>query len=118
MWSLFTSAAPAYGFGFHTNFYNGRENVLRVTRPIFPPRGWAGKSDAELMLAVCQRDVYDITANSGNNITGDIWVYPDGRMVIFADEGCNDLPPDLARALQIAIGNALVLHARLTGGGA
>ena len=95
--------------------------VSYASRPIFPPSGFGGKSDAELFRAVFGQDTTCMTADPDDRAY-DIWTLEidyRGQMALSAgipdaDGACvptYDL--DNPAALQQAIGNALVLHARL-----
>lgn len=76
-------------------------------KPIFPPRGWAGKTDAALCAAVFGRWPIQI---------GNVTLYPKGWPSDgwwFSTNG-DALPIHEATPLQQAIGNALTIRARLT----
>jgi hypothetical protein len=87
------------------------DNIARTCTPVFPPRGWIGMSDAGLWAAVFGVGRWHTLAS------GTDWeiAYRYGRGIKL----CNPNPPlgewiEPTSALQLAIANALVLHARLT----
>lgn len=111
-------------------YYDSRDKMLRyfggaTERPIFPPRGWAGKTDAELMgeisgnpygCWVLRQDIDDdlrettyrcnVYVRSDGEITTEVWKKFWGDRDIY---GLYVNPKKLILALQ----NAMVLRERL-----
>ena len=100
--------------------------IMHYGTPIFPPRGWAGKSDAELVDAVFGGTPAVI---GGTDDSPPIGFYPDKHGVAalleiqchpsywarFGDPGSIGIDTLGAPALILALQNALVLHERLGG---
>jgi hypothetical protein len=102
-WSAFSALSPeAY--------------IQQETKPIFPPRGFAGKSDAELWEMIAGEVDDGIPIPALGDLDGLVLVWADGEIALRNPDRCEEwiLTPQAAQSLQRAIGNALVLHARLT----
>lgn len=89
------------------------------TRPIFPPRGFAGKTDAELWEALTRRGPYarwSAVLSYGYDPTrGIVSICQDGQIQLLAhdcsvDHDCTTLDPT---ALILTLRNAMVLAKRL-----
>jgi hypothetical protein len=83
-----------------------REFPVEWTRPVMPPRGWAGLSDAELWDAV-----FGAGSSEYIEINGDVSYWPADELFNVDSHQVN---VNGLLALQLAIGNALVLHQRLS----
>lgn len=71
-------------------------------RPVYPPRGWAGKSEAELWAAMVGEGVAVLSAG--------VWMHSADRIILDRRAYAGDELP----ALILALGNAQVLQRRLT----
>lgn len=117
-WSIFTSGAPYLGWGSHTTFFNGRQNVIAHTKPIFPPAGFAGRTDAELWREFVS-EVWRVwessdAPGSGKKARGMVAVNSTGA--IFLQHlccVCSPAPVEDMPALILALSNAQVLAKRL-----
>ena len=84
---------------------------LSAEHPIFPPKGFAGKTDAELWRAMVERDkTYILIKCSDEEL---IFVDDDGTISACIAEGDHEIELRDPQALILALQNAAVLQARL-----
>jgi len=95
-------------------FYN---KLRRNYRPIFPPRGWAGKTDAELWAAVFKDRAAELLGDWGKDGGPMVCVLRVGIIRVYAaeDQGAHAVTVDDPAALILALQNAQVLAQRLRG---
>lgn len=102
-------------------YHDARDNMRRYfggvnEKPIMPPRGFAGRTDAELWAAVFGPD--DPHEAMPCFCSPMVAFWRDGSWILIdpatGQPATYELTADLLQPTHLAIGNALVLHARLT----